>query len=397
VPSSNSNWSKPSAAVAPSLLRAMNQRYLLDWLFTHGSATRPQLSKDAGLSQPTVFATLADLEQAGLVRSLGSTGEQAGRPALVYEADPTAGAVAAVDVGRDWVRVVVADLASKELAKTVVHNTARNVDSLVRVVHDAVEWVSEEAGLDLSGITHTIIASPTTQFGRRAYSSQFRGWQWPKLADALREGLGTSLTVENDVNLAALGEYMEGTGEQQFNPYVYLHIGTGLGLGLVIDGQLYRGATRAEGEVGLIPLLSGDSELSGRPRYQMFEETLAAEAVVRYARAAGMEGPLTALTVFEAARNGSTQALAAVQKESDAIAYLLAGVCAILDPELIVLGGGVGQNLDLLGAGILERLTAITPFTVRLEAGRLGANATVRGALSRGVVLAREMVFNARI
>lgn len=396
MPSSHLSVSKPSAAVAPSLLRAMNQRYLLDWLYTYGPATRPQLAKDSGLSQPTVFSTLSDLEQAGLVRPLGPTDRASGRPALIYEADPSARAVAAVDISRDRVRIVVADLAGTELGTSDVRNTARSVDSLVRIVHNTVTAVASGAGLLLSDIIHTIVASPGPQFMGDAYAAQFRGWQRPKLAESLRESLGTSLTLENNVNLAALGEFTEGAGENRFSPFVYLYIDTGVGLGLIVDGQLYRGATGAEGEVGFLPMPGAGSDFPGM-RGRTLEESLAADAVVEYARAAGMTGSLSVEAVFEAARKGSKEALSAVDREADAIAYLLAGVCAFLDPEVIVMGGGVGRNLDLLSPRILERLAAMTPFKARLVPGHIGQAATIRGALVRGVGLAREDVFTSRI
>jgi predicted NBD/HSP70 family sugar kinase len=397
VPSSYLSVSKPSAAVAPSLLRAMNQRYLLDWLYTNGPATRPQLAKESGLSQPTVFATLSDLEQAGLVRPLGETDRASGRPALIYEADPSARAVAAIEIAVDWVRIVVADLAGTELAKTEVRNTARSVASLVRIVHNALASVTTGPGLRLPDVIHTIVASPGPQFMGDAYAAQFRGWQRPKLAEALREGLGTSLTLENNVNLAALGEYTEGAGENRFSPFVYLLIDTGVGLGLIVDGQLYRGATGAEGEVGFLPVPGAGNDPAARVPGRTLEESLAAQAVVDYGRAAGMTGSLSAEMVFEAARKGSPEALLAVDRESDAIAYLLAGVCAFLDPEIIVMGGEVGRNLDLLRPRILERLAAMTPFKARLVASQLGQAATARGALVRGVSLAREEVFVSRI
>jgi predicted NBD/HSP70 family sugar kinase len=132
-------------------------------------------------------------------------------------------------------------------------------------------------------------------------------------------------------------------------------------------------------------------------RGRTLEESLAADAVVEYARAAGMTGSLSVEAVFEAARKGSKEALSAVDREADAIAYLLAGVCAFLDPEVIVMGGGVGRNLDLLSPRILERLAAMTPFKARLVPGHIGQAATIRGALVRGVGLAREDVFTSRI
>ncbi|MDT7558446.1 MAG: hypothetical protein QOI68_2916, partial [Pseudonocardiales bacterium] len=100
-----------AVAVAPSVLREMNQRLLLDQLFAGGPATRPRLARDAGLSLPTVIAALADLENAELVRPAGRADTAQGRPATRYEANPSAGLVVGVDVGRERLRLAVADLA----------------------------------------------------------------------------------------------------------------------------------------------------------------------------------------------------------------------------------------------------------------------------------------------
>src|SRR3954454_15080572 len=97
--------SRFTPAVAPSLLREMNQRLLLDRLFTEGPATRPQLSKDAGLSQPTVIAALDGLERAGLVQARDGEPPQLGRPAKLYSANPAAGTVAGIDIGRGWLHI----------------------------------------------------------------------------------------------------------------------------------------------------------------------------------------------------------------------------------------------------------------------------------------------------
>jgi predicted NBD/HSP70 family sugar kinase len=376
----------------------MNQRFLLDWLYTNGPATRPQLARDSGLSQPTVFATLANLEKVGLVRPMGQSDEPSGRPALVYEADPTAGAVVAVDLGYERVRVVVADLTGKELSRIEVRNSARSAKAMVDMVFDATSSCTSMAGLALTDVTCAIIASPGVykeQHGRIAYAPLMPGWQRPKLADALRERLIAPLTIENDVNLAALGEYTEGVG-RGVSPFAYLHIGTGVGLGLVIDGQLYRGFSGAAGEIGFLPMMDRPG---GAPRDRargMLEEALAAEAVVGYAKEAGMKGAITAEKVYREARTGGIAARAAVKQQTEVLARLLASLCAILDPELIVMGGGIGHNLDLLGVGLSDRLAEITPLKPRLAVSALGSEATVRGAVVRGIAIAREAEFVSR-
>jgi predicted NBD/HSP70 family sugar kinase len=127
----------------------------------------------------------------------------------------------------------------------------------------------------------------------------------------------------------------------------------------------------------------------------MMEEALAADAVVSYAREAGMTGSLSAASVFAAARENNPAALAAVQREAERLSELVATVAAFLDPELIVVGGGVGQNLDLLEPAMRSRLNQITPLRPRLAVGRLGTEAVLRGALATGIAIAREATFTA--
>src|SRR5947209_6378800 len=134
--------SRFSAAVAPSLLREMNQRLLLDRLFTEGPATRPQLARDAGLSQPTVIAALDGLERAGLVLARDGEAAQLGRPAKLYAANPAAGAVAGIDIGRGWLHLQVADLLGTTLAQVGVRNTATGAAALVDLTARSLEQVT---------------------------------------------------------------------------------------------------------------------------------------------------------------------------------------------------------------------------------------------------------------
>jgi predicted NBD/HSP70 family sugar kinase len=389
-----------SPAAAPSLLRSMNQRFILDWLYQNGPATRPQISRAVGLSQPTVFATLANLEDVGLVRTRGQSEESNGRPALIYEVDPTAGTVAAVDVGRDWLRVMVSDLVGTILARTEVRNTARSSKALVGMVKETIAAAAGEAGVEYAAITHTIIASPGVYQERESrviYAAQLPEWQRPRLYDELRDTLGMPVTIENDVNLAALGEHGEGAG-RGVNPFVYLHIGTGVGLGLVIDGQVYTGATGAAGEIGFLPFAGPEPLTDAVDReHGILEAAFAADSVVEHARRLGLEGANTAAKVFELARKGVGPAKKAVQRQTEILAALLTSISAFLDPELIVVGGGIGQNLDLLGVGLADRLNQLSPLRPRIVASVLGVDVAVRGAVTRGVALAREALFVERM
>ncbi len=183
------------------------------------------------------------------------------------------------------------------------------------------------------------------------------GWNGPGVLEALRDRLGPSLAVENDTNLAALGEQAHGVGKGVSN-FVFISVGTGIGMGIIIDAQLHRGARGAAGEIGFLPLGGAELTLDETVKHRngSLESVASADAVVANARRLGMRGARTAKEVFESTRGQGKAALAAVRLEAEHLANAVAAVTSVLDPELVVLGGGIGRNGDLLIAPMERRL-----------------------------------------
>ncbi|GAA3435937.1 hypothetical protein GCM10018954_055440 [Kutzneria kofuensis] len=144
----------------PASMRELNQRIVLDRLRRGGAATRPSLARDTGLSKPTVGQALLDLEQDGLVRPAGRTSAGPGRSAVLYEADPAAGHVLGIDIGRGRLRLAVADLAGTVVAKVDEPNRCRSASALVRTVQDMATGVVGQAGMALSDVVLTVVGSP---------------------------------------------------------------------------------------------------------------------------------------------------------------------------------------------------------------------------------------------
>jgi predicted NBD/HSP70 family sugar kinase len=280
-------------------------------------------------------------------------------------------------------------------------------------VHDAARLaraVAAEAGLDWSQVVHTVIGSPgVTDPGthRVRYAVNLPGWGRSGLFDRLRAELGTGLDVMNDANLAALGEYALGAG-QGAGLFAYLWVGTGLGAGVVVDGKLFRGGHGAAGEIGYLPMFPlperadssapwpGASEPSGRGG--PMEDAVSADAVVALARSMGMPeaDARTAKDVFAAARAADPTALRVVEREAGRLAHAVAALAAVLDPELVVLGGGIGRNGDLLLGPLRACLRELTPLRPRVVGSALGDDAVLLGAVARAAQAARERVFDTR-
>jgi predicted NBD/HSP70 family sugar kinase len=382
----------------PRLLRAINERAVLERLRAAGPASRTELAASTGVSKPTVGQALANLERAGLVRTAGQRTGERGRSALLYELDPTAAHVVGVDVGRSWVRVAIADLGGSVVGRRDERNRARGASALVARVHSLAHEVVAESGVAWGDVVHTVVGSPGVLdpvTGRLRYAPNLPGWGRPGLVDELRGALTPSLAIDNDTNLAALGERAYGHGRDVAN-FVYLSIGTGVGMGIVVGGELYRGARGAAGEVGFLPLAGGGLGAAGPGRAGAVEEAVAAGGIVRTGREMGLKGALTAERIFNAAKAGDPTALATVQREAERLAVVVAAVAAIVDPELIVLGGGIGANADVLLGHLEDAVAGLTPLRPPVVLSALGAEAIVRGAIATALDAARDLVFSER-
>jgi predicted NBD/HSP70 family sugar kinase len=385
----------------PRLLRAHNERALLECLRSAGPSSRPGLARIAGLSKPTVSQALANLESVGLVRPVGPASPSLGRTAMLYEVDPTAGYVVGIDIGRAWIRVAAADLSGEIVARRDERNRARSGSALVRSVAAVAHEVVEAAGLTWKQVAHTVVGGPGVfdpDSDRFRHAPNVPGWSRPGVMSELREALPPTVALDNDANLAAVGERSYGSGRDA-RTFVYVSVGTGIGMGVIIDGELYRGAHGAAGEVGYLPLgEDGPGDAAGRDarRRGILEEAASADAVVRTAKRLGMQGATSAKRVFAAARAGDELAHAAVDAEAQRLALVVGTVAAIVDPEFVLLGGGVGSNIDLLRPPLERRLGELTPLAPPVAEGELGQDAIVLGAVASALDTARDLVFEQR-
>jgi predicted NBD/HSP70 family sugar kinase len=369
---------------------------VLDCVRRSGPISRAQLARETALSKPTVSQALAGLEQAGLVREAGRSKGGKGPTAILYQLNPRAGWVVGIDVGRNYVRAAIADVTGGFVARRDERARVRSATSLITQIGEIAHGLAADAGIRWRQVTAAAVGSPGVFHPRQpevllAYS--LPGWGRQGIVDLVRQELGTKTVFENDVNLAALGERWHGLGVG-VDHFVYLHLGTGVGLGIVVDGELYRGAAGAAGEVGYLPLWGTDVRDAESRRRGPLDHAASADGVVRAAKRAGMTGSLTAAKVFEAAAQGETTARRVVRAEADRIALTIAAIAAVLDPELVILGGGIGANGDLLLDPVRDRLADVSPFQPRIEVSQLREEATLYGSVSMALAAAHEQLFD---
>jgi len=377
-------------AARPPLIRAMNEQLLLEHIRLSGPCSRADLARVSGLSKPTVSLALANLERAALVREAGQRTGVPGRSALLYEIRPDAGFVLGLDIGHQFLRGALADLSGeirvRSSRKAAASSVPGRVAELVRLADD----ICAEAGIPRSRVTQTVIGSPGVYDPRRdamALTGGMPGWNRPAALAGLREAFGPALAVENDVDAEALAERAHGYG-QEADSFAFVHVGTGIGMGLVIGGKLHRGAHGVAGEIAFLPLADDHEVDRGEVRRRgVLEMVAAASGVVRAARRAGLRGPVSARRVFEAAARGDARASAVVAEEARLVAAAICCVIAVADPELIVLGGGIGQAPGFAEA-VTNCLRPVAPALPEVKVSALGTDAVVDGCLAEGAGLA---------
>jgi predicted NBD/HSP70 family sugar kinase len=219
------------------------------------------------------------------------------------------------------------------------------------------------------------------------------GWERPAVLAALREAFGPSLAIENDVDAAAIAERDHGWG-RDVPTFAFVSVGTGIGMGLVIEGRLHRGAHAIAGEIAYLPV-AGDGDAREVRRRGALEAAASADAVLRAAHAHGLKSARSARDVFDAAAQGNETARRVVTGEADYVARAIAAIVAIVDPDLVVLGGGIGRAVGFADA-VHARLFDLAPVVPEVRASALGDDAVVDGCLASGAEQLWERVLGSR-
>ena len=375
------------SAARPPLIRAMNEQLLLGHIRSSGPCSRADLARISGLSKPTVSLALANVERAGLVRIAGQRTGVPGRTAQLYEVRPEAGFVLGLDIGLKYLRGAVADLTGAVRVRDSRKVGATSVRGRLAELVELADDLCARAGTSRQAVTQTVIGTPGVYDPKRnaiALTGGLAGWDRPAALAGLREAFGPSIALENDVDAAALAEQTHGYGRDR-ESFAFVHVGTGIGMGLVLGGRLRRGVHGVAGEIAFMPL-SEDASSEARRRGPL-EAAAAASGIVRAARAAGMRGAVSARSVFAAAARGDERAVAVVAEEARLVARAICCVITVVDPELIVLGGGIGQAPGF-AAMVTSALTDLTPVLPEVKVSALGTDVVVDGCLAEGASLA---------
>lgn len=375
-----------------SLVRQMNEQAVIDTLFSEGPLSRVEVAERTGLSKPTVSAVVRDLVGAGLVHENGRTTGMVGRSAILYRVDAQAGHVIGIDLGGTKVRAAVADLFGEILAEQVEPTAAEGGEAVLDQLIHLTKRLTDQAGTDLTSVQAVVLGSPGVfdpKSDQLALVPNIPGFEDLHLSRRLREQFDAEVLIENDVNLAAVGERWRGVAAR-IDHFAFLAIGTGIGMGLVINGELHRGLHGAAGEVAYLPIGADPFDPAVRRRGALEEAASASGILARLHDRGGQAASVR--DVFAAAERGDALARELVDEQGRLLALAILSTAAVVDPELVVLGGGIGSS-PLLLPPVRAHLDALVPYPVRVESSALGDRAALLGALTLGLHAARKQLF----
>jgi len=353
-PGTSPSTSPGTSPGTPGFLRAMNDRAALALLLEHGPLTRARIGELTGLSKPTVSQVVGRLESAGLVGEVGEHAPARGPKSVTYGATPGQVLGVAVDVRPQDARATVVDAAGTEhpVVEVALPRVAAQ-RSPVGDVSAAIQAACEAAGVRPDGVVTVMVGLQGAVDPRTddlSFAGLLPGWPRRQVRACLEEGLGVAVRIDNDVNLAAVAERELGAGRDVAD-FCLLWIGEGLGVAVDLGGRLHRGASGGAGEIGYLPVPTPAVALDAEARD--LQDLVGGIAVTRIARAHGVHGR-TLSAVLDALDDHAARD-AVLAEIAPRVAVGVLPLLAVLDPQLVVLGGATGASG---GAALAELVRA---------------------------------------
>jgi predicted NBD/HSP70 family sugar kinase len=383
--------------------RDTNRLRILEALLRYPARSRGELGRALGLSRATVTAVLSELERAGMVEQQadGPADERRGigRPPLQVSLASDAAFAVGLDFGHRHIRAAVCDLggeivADRSEASEVDQHALDSLDTAQRLTAD----VLAEAGVDASrviGVGVGLAAPVDAATGTVHADGILPGWTGIAPAKELETRLGMPVRVENGANAGALGEHLFGAGRGA-GDMIYLRISSGVGLGLIMGGELYGGAAGVAGEIGHVTAVADG--LICRCGNRGCLETIVSPAAIAELLGRSRGERVEAVELVGMLRSGDRGVRRAIHDAGSAIGQTLAATVNILNPGLVIIGGELAEAGDVLlepiRTAIHEGAVAPAASAVRVIVGELGGRAEVLGAATTQLARAPQALAN---
>ena len=344
-------------------LRDRNRQRVVGVLRERGRLSQAEIARVTGLSRTTVHSLVAELKGWAMVQEVDAVQPDArgGRPAIQLVLRDASQAVLGIDFGHSHVQVAIADMARNVRAERrcdldVNHHAIEALDTSARLAAETLA----ESGFDRSSLVGAGIGIPgpvDREHGTAGSATILPGWVGLRIASEMQRRLGIPVEIENDANLGALAELTWGAGRDCSN-FAYVKAATGIGAGLVIDGRLLRGASGTAGEIGHTTL-DEEGALCYCGNRGCLETVASGPSIIRLV-ANGSDGAdgsaLTLEHVIELVVDGDVRARRAVSDAGREIGVAVAGLCNLINPERVIVGGMLSRAGEVLLQPLRESL-----------------------------------------
>lgn len=375
------------------IVRSHNEQRILNALIDSKiPLTRVELSKLTNLTKPTVNLIARDLEKNNLISAVGNRPGLKGRSPTLYQFNPEVENILAVDISSDTVRLVLADLLGRIVEQDEFSIIQNDSDYLVKELGLATKKLLK----DRKTPTEIVVGIPGVVDNggdEIKLPPNILALKDKNFVSNLRKIFPRKVTFGHDINLAALGEMAQGAAIGM-ETFVFLFLDRGVGMGLVLNGELFTGHSGFAGEVGFLsfgadPLAKNKSE-RGTLEEQVSTENLQvifSKLKSKYQTSLGANPSVDQIIL--AADSGDQLARAVLDQWLEPIALLLLSITSILNPEAIILGGALGLS-SYLRTIVHNKIEPRLPFHVEIIQSSLGKRATILGAVATALTNARS-------
>ena len=378
-----------------ALVREINLSAIMNRLHEHAPLSRSALAEMTGLNKTTVSSLVQELINDQFVREVGLDTAGAGRPAMLLEFNPNAGCIVSAEIGIGFISVICADFATNIIWRTE-ESTEQNadwqqvLDKLLLLFNQAVEAACNLCRPVL-GLAVGVPGLVDEKTGTLLFGPNLH-WKDVPIGSVLRKSFGFPVFVDNEANMAALGEYYFGTA-QGFADILYVSGGGGVGGGILQGGKLVSGATGFAGEVGHMTIDPNGPVCScgNKGCWETFINQKALFCRIQLATSkdckTANDSELTITSVLQAASAGHEPTLTALEETGYYLGTGIASLINVLNSELVILGGIYSTLGEFLLPAVIKRLNQSAlkwnANATKVVLAQQGSDACVKGGLAK--------------
>lgn len=401
-------------AQADHNVKSFNKHAALDLIrFAAGGISRSDLAESMGLTRAAVSLIVNDLVGSGVVQEAETRSRPSGRPPVTLEINPQRGLVGGVDIGATHISVSIADFTARILQEIEIAFDIKNPpDACLELIEKNLLGLLGSQGFSRSDLAALGVGVPgpvIAEAGMVMAPPIMPGWDRFPIRATLEKTWECPVTLNNDAELGALGEWGYGAGRGERN-IAYIKVGSGIGAGLILNQQIYGGTTGSAGEIGHITI-NENGPLCSCGNRGCLEAFAGGYAIAREAQAIIRSGKRTLLAEFppeqinarevaDAARRGDLHAQEILRQAGTHIGVALASLVNLFNPSMIIIGGGVAEAGDILTTSIRdvvrERAIRASEQSVRITTAMLGRRSVLIGATVQAINVAIHMAAEQR-